>query len=111
MDVSFVFTALCQGWKWQFLDKVIQFRILCLGCPWKTSLFLVRIWSTDQACKILWHRHHKDLGGCNFAIISYFFDVSYQDDMVGILSFLQDITLEGSDNAYNGTKYAVWNMG
>ena len=31
--------------------------------------------------------------------------------MVGILSFLQDITLEGSDNAYKGTKYAVSNMG
>ena len=35
-----------------FWDKVIQFKILCLGCPQKTSnisLFLVRI-KSDQAC-------------------------------------------------------------
>ena len=28
----------------------------------------------------------------------YVFDVTYADGMVGILSFLQDIALEGSDN-------------
>ena len=40
------------------------------------------------------------LGGCNFAIMSDFFDVSYSDGMVGIISFLQDIALEDSDSIY-----------
>ena len=48
------------------------------------------------------------LGGCNFVIMSYFFDVSYSDSMVGIISFLQDIALEGSDNTYKGTKYVAF---
>ena len=55
---------------------------------------------------ILWHKH-KGLGGCNFAM-SYSFDGSYPDGMVGILSSLQDIALEGSDNTYKGTKYVAF---
>ena len=43
-----------------------------------------------------------------FVIMSYFFNVSYPDGMVGILSFLQDIALEGSDNTYKGTKYEAF---
>ena len=38
----------------------------------------------------------------------HFFDVSYSDGMVGIISFLQDIALLGSDNTYKGTKYVAF---
>ena len=51
-----------------------------------------QVWSS--MCGILWHRHHKGLSGCNFAIMSYFFDGSYPDGMdYGRHSFLQDIAL------------------
>ena len=46
----------------------------------------------------------KGLGGCNFAM-SYF---SFPDGMVGILSFLQDIALGGSDNTCKGTKFEAF---
>ena len=41
--------------------------------------------SRDQAFGISWHRHHKCLGGCNVAIMSYC-----------------------SGNTYKGTKYAAF---
>ena len=51
MDVCFLFTALAKVEN-VFWDKVIRFKILCLGCAQKTSnisLHLVRI-KCDQAC-------------------------------------------------------------
>ena len=67
-----------------FGEKVIQFGIFCLGCPQKTSN--VSISGEDQLIKhacveFCDTRHHKGPGGCNFAIMSYFFDGSYPDDI------------------------------
>ena len=59
----------------------------------------------NQACVEF---RDTDIINASFCHNVIFFSGSYQDGMVGILSFLQVIALEGSDNTYKGTKYTVF---
>ena len=94
MDVNSFFSQPLDKVENVLWDKVIQFRILCLGCPWKTSN--KSLWITNQACvefrdtDIIKALVDVILWWCRI----YVFDVSYPDGMVGILSFLEDIALE-----------------
>ena len=84
-------------------DKIIQFRVLCIGCP--ESINQVMIIGENQ---VFLECASINLVSALVDLISayYVFDVSYPDGMVVGLSFLQEIVLECSDNAYKGLKYS-----
>ena len=51
---------------------------------------------------------HTICGNLWASVDVFFLPSCHSDGMVGIISFLQDIALEGSDNTYKGTKYVAF---
>lgn len=85
-------------------DKIVQFRVLCIGSV--TDIRQIMIIGENQ---VFLECASTDLISALIDIISayYVFDISYPDGMVVVLSFLQEIVLKCSKNAYRGTKYSA----
>ena len=86
-------------------DKMVQFRLLCIGCPEDIQQLMVigenKVFVDCQLCKSL-------ISGLIDLICAYYvFDVTYPDGMIVALSFLQEIVLQSCENAYKGTKYSA----
>ena len=86
-------------------DKMVQFRLLCIGCPEDIQQLMVvgenKVFVDCQLCKSL-------ISVLIDLICAYYvFDVTYPDCMIVALSFLQEIVLQSCENAYKGTKYSA----
>ena len=86
-------------------DKMVQFRLLCIGCPDDVhQLMIIGESKVFLECKL----DTSLMSGLTDLICAYYaFDVAYPEGMIVALSFLQEIVLQSSENAYKGTKYAA----
>ncbi len=85
-------------------DKIVQFRILCIGCA--EDVQQIMIIGENQ---VFVECPGTDIINALIDVISayYVFDLTYADGMVVMLSFLQEIVLKSKDGAYKGTKYST----
>ena len=86
-------------------DKLVQFRLLCIGCPEDVrQLMIIGENKVFVECQL----GTSLISGLIDLICAYYaFDVMYPDGMIVVLSFLQEIVLQSSENAYKGTKYSA----
>lgn len=82
----------------------MEFRVLCVGCPEDIK----QVFITGESRSFI-ECPDQDLVKALVDLLSayYVFDVAYPKGMLGVMSFIQEICLESSDNIYKGTKYTA----